>query len=415
MPGSVDVGGMTYDFFSPRKILFGWGRRAELASEVRQLGRRVFVVSGSRKLEASGILDSLMDSLRQQGCECLHVATISHEPEVADVDTLVADILSHRPGAGDCLLAVGGGSAIDLAKAAAAMVTNREGSSVCDYLEGVGRGLKITQPPLPLIAVPTTAGTGTEATKNAVISSYAPAFKKSLRSDLMVPTIVMVDPELTTTLPATTTAHTGMDAITQLIESLISKRTQPIPQALCLQGLKLAIPALIESVDYPQSKSARTAMSHAALLSGVALANSGLGMAHGVAAGLGVLSKVPHGLACAVMLPTALRVNRDVAATQLAGLGLSLWSCLRCLAVDHPLRSLIPANPPSDSGSIDLVMELIDAISERIQIPKSLSAVGVTAELIPQLVLASRGNSMSGNPKELSNAELDGILRTMIS
>ncbi len=414
MPGSADVGGMNYDFFTPRKILFGWGRRSELAAEVRQLGRRVFVVSGSRNLEQSGVFGGLIDSLRKQDCECLHLTTISREPEVTDVDALVADILKHQPGTGDCLLAIGGGSAIDLAKAAAAMVTNREGSTVCDYLEGVGRGFKITQPPLPLIAVPTTAGTGTEATKNAVISSYTPAFKKSLRSDLMVPTVVVADPELTATLPVTTTAYTGMDAITQLIESLISKRAQPIPQALCLQGLKLAIPALIESVEYPQSKSARTAMAHAALLSGIALANSGLGMAHGVAAGLGVLAKVPHGLACAVMLPVALRVNREVAAPQLAGLGLSLWSCFSNLSPDHPLRSLIPASPPSDAGCIDLVIELIDAISKRIQIPSKLSAVGVNEELIPQLVLASRGNSMSGNPKELGNSELDAILRSML-
>jgi alcohol dehydrogenase class IV len=414
MPSTADVAAMNYDFFAPRKIVFGWGRRSELATEVRRLGRRVFVVSGSRSLEQNGTFGTLLDALQQQGCEVVHVATITHEPEVADVDALVADIVQRQPTSQDCLLAIGGGSAIDLAKAAAALVTNRESSTVRDYLEGVGRGFKITAPPLPLVAVPTTAGTGTEATKNAVISSYEPAFKKSLRSDLMVPSVVLIDPELTVTLPPATTAFTGMDAITQLIESYISKRARPIPQALCLQGLTLALPALIEAVENGISRSARTAMSHAALLSGIALANSGLGMAHGVAAGLGVLARVPHGLACAVMLPVTLRTNRDAAGPQLTELGLALWTSLRDLAADHPLRVLVSSTQPTDAGCIELVIELIDALTARLHIPQKLSALGVDEGLIPQLVPASRGNSMDGNSRTLSDSELDVLLRGMI-
>src|SRR5262249_50269566 len=152
-----------------------------------------------------------------------------------------------------------------------------------------------------------------EATKNAVISSIEPPFKKSLRSDLMVPRVVLVDPELSVSVPPAVTAQTGIDAITQLIESYISRRATPIPRAMAVQGLQLALPAIGEAFENGNSRPSREAMSHAALLSGMALANSGLGMAHGVAAALGVHCNVPHGLACAVMLPVALRVNREVA------------------------------------------------------------------------------------------------------
>ena len=193
-----------------------------------ELGTRAFVVLGSRTLAAGGLAGRLANALGGHGVEAVELATISHEPEVADVDEAVRRLAAELVRPGDLLLAVGGGSAIDLAKAVAALATNAEGRSVLDYLEGVGLGLKITAPPLPIVAVPTTAGTGSEATKNAVISSYDPPFKKSLRSDLMVPRAVIVDPELTVSLSPATTAATGMDAITQLIESYISRRAQSV-------------------------------------------------------------------------------------------------------------------------------------------------------------------------------------------
>ena len=309
---------LNFDLLMPRQIVFGWGRRAELADRAKTVGRRAFLVSGSRTLQSNGCIDEIADALRTANVTVEHLATISREPEVADVDAAVEKLGPLHVRDGDFVIAVGGGSAIDLGKAVAAMAANRDGESVCDYLEGVGRGLQIVNPPLPVIAVPTTAGTGSEATKNAVISSYDPPFKKSLRSDWMVPRIVIVDPELTLSTPRDVTAHSGMDALTQLIESFISRRAKPIPQALCRQGIELALRYLVEAVENPESRPAREAMSYAALLSGIALANSGLGMAHGVAAALGVHCRVPHGLACAVMLPTAIEINRDVRSKEIA-------------------------------------------------------------------------------------------------
>ena len=394
-----------YDFFAPNRIVFGWGRRAEIGSLAKSLGSRALVVSGSRTLEANGTVDELCRLMQSAGVATERLATQTREPEVTDVDAAVERLMSFGVRDGDCVVATGGGSAIDLAKAVAALATNRQGDSVKDFLEGVGRGLKIERPPLPLLAMPTTAGTGTEATKNAVISSFDPPFKKSLRSDLMVPKIVLVDPELTLSLPRDITAHTGMDAITQLIESLISRRAKPIPRALCWQGLELALPAMFELSRDLTHRAAREAMSHAAMLSGIALANSGLGFAHGVAAALGVHAKMPHGLACAVMLPSALHVNRDVAKADLAQLG---RQCCRWLHGEFGLPVL--DDNGSDAAAVTQLQTVIHTLNERLGIPQQLSALGITREQLAALAKGSRGNSMDGNPCDVRDADLLAIL-----
>jgi alcohol dehydrogenase class IV len=275
------------------------------------------------------------------------------------------------------------------------MAVNRQSETVADYLENVGRGFEIVDPPLPVLAMPTTAGTGAEATKNAVISSYDPAFKKSLRDDRLMPRIAIIDPELTVSVPANVTAASGMDAITQLFESYISRKARPLPRALAIQGLQLALPAIVEAVERPDSREAREAMAHAALLSGMALANSGLGMAHGVAPALGIHCRTPHGLACALMLPVALRVNSEVRGEELAYLSNLLFGRGETMPRQEAIEVLIGE---------------IEGICERIGIPRRLSQLGVRREQIGDLVLSSRGSSMSGNPRELTDRELTAIL-----
>jgi alcohol dehydrogenase class IV len=392
---------LNYDFFAPPRITFGWGRRRELGAIAVALGRRAFLVCGSKTLESGGVLNELCASLNEAGIAAESLGIISREPEVADVDSFANRLVACRPAVGDFVLAVGGGSAIDLGKAVAAMATNRDGETVQDYLEGVGRGLAINHPPLPFLAMPTTAGTGSEATKNAVISNQNPPFKKSLRSDSMVPRAVIVDPELSVTVSPQTTAYTGMDAITQLIESYISCRAKPIPRALALEGLRLAILSIEEAVADGASRRAREAMAHAALLSGMALANSGLGMAHGVAAALGVLCHVPHGLACAVMLPQALVANRDAALADLAALARG--------TLDSRLMS-----GDDDGSAADAFVGHIETLCRNIGIPRRLSEIGVEPRHLPQLVRGSRGNSMSGNPRQIADEELHTILERML-
>lgn len=386
-----------YDLLAPRQIVFGWGRRQEIGERARTLGHRVFLISGSRTLDASGQFDALRDDLRSSGLQVIDAGLIHCEPQVEDVDQCVAAMLQHQPAKGDMVLGIGGGSALDLAKAVAAVAVQKHQASAVEYLEGVGSGLTIDEPPLPMIAVPTTAGTGSEATKNAVISSYDPPFKKSLRSTEMVPRLVVVDPELTVHCPPQVTAHSGMDAITQLIESYLTRRATTITDMLTLTGLEGTAEALTKAFEDGHSREARERMSQAALLSGIALANSGLGMAHGVAAALGAVCKVSHGLACAVMLPCALRVNAEVVPEGVARVG-----------------ELLAGRSMPQSEAIVAAIEISEQLLDCFQIPRRLSNLGCTADQIEALVRLSRGNSMNGNPKELSDEELSTILEAML-
>ena len=390
---------MAYEFVAPQRIVFGWGRRREIGGLGMALGRRCFVLCGSRKLAARGSVEEIATALRAAGIQPMEPEMVGREPEIGDVDRLAASIRRQGGGPGDFILALGGGATIDLGKAVAAMVTNHQSPTVRDYLEGIGRGLKLVNDPLPVLAMPTTAGTGAEATRNAVISSHDPPVKKSLRDNRIMPRIALVDPELTVSVPPAVTAASGMDAITQLIESYISRKAQPIPQALALQGLRMAVPALAEAVRDGTSRDAREKMAHAALLSGMALANSGLGMAHGVAAALGVHAGMAHGAACALMLPAALRVNAEVRQAELADLA----------------RLLYPLNPSvMPQQAVETLICEMEKLCDAVGVPRRLSQVGVRREQIPALVADSRGSSMSGNPRELSDEQLAAILEEML-
>lgn len=389
---------MRYDLTLPRRVVFGWGRREELGTLAATLGRRAFLVTGSRTLEQRGVIAAVRENLQAAGVEPVDIARISREPEVTDVDAAVAGMRQWQPTAGDLVVGIGGGSALDLAKAVAALATNG-GGGVTDFLEGVGTGAKIVNPPLPMLAVPTTAGTGSEATRNAVISSFDPPFKKSLRSEQMLPQAVLIDPELTVGNPPHVTAHSGMDAITQLIESYVSRRAQPVTRALCVEGLVRAWPHLATACRDGESQPAREAMAHAAFLSGVALANSGLGLAHGVAAALGVHHNVPHGLACAVMLPITLEANRATCQAEFATLA----------------RAVLPDVSRSDAAAADAFIAGVCVMAADVGIPKSLAALGVTIADVPALVKSSHGNSRSGNPRDVSDGELAELLESALA
>lgn len=379
----------------PRSVRFGWGARRELRDVTPALGRRAWFVVGSRTLLRSGLIDELRSDLASVGVVSEVLTAISHEPLVADVDQAVADALAAGADEQDVVVAVGGGSAIDLAKSVAALVMNRHGKSVRDFLEGVGRGLTLDFPPLPIVALPTTAGTGSEATRNAVISSQDPPFKKSLRHERLVPSAVLLDPELTISSPREVTAHSGMDAITQLIESWLSRRANPFTRALCREGLSRALPALAMAVADGTHRPAREALSYAAFLSGVALANSGLGLAHGLAAALGVHCDLPHGLACAVMLPVAMRFNRDVRRGELAEIA----------------RLLQPqADLGDEDAAADAAITGIESLCRTVDIPATLTPLGVRSDQIDALVPASRGNSLNGNPRDVTDDELRSVL-----
>ncbi len=389
---------MQYNLLLPRRVVFGWGRRRELGTLSAGIGRRAFVVAGSQTLESTGRLAEITSLLSDAGLEWTRIECVRGEPDIAGVDAAAGQLREHAPGDGDVVVAVGGGSALDLGKALAALATNPQIRSVRDGLEGIGTGATVSQTPLPVIAVPTTAGTGSEATKNAVISCADPPVKKSLRSDALVPSLVLIDPELTVSNSPAVTAHSGMDAVTQLIESYISSRAQPVTRALCVEGLASALCSLPRAYRDGTDREAREGMSHAAFLSGVALANSGLGIAHGVAAALGAHCDIPHGLACAVMLPVALQLNRDVARSDLAQLA----------------RLVLRTGDSVEPEAVELLIARVAEIAGAVGIPPRLSDVGVRREQIPSLVTGSRGNSRNANPRAIPDEELQAALEAAL-
>ena len=384
-----------YELTLPHKIVFGIGKRCEIGSVARTLGLRAILITGSKTLEKLGFVRQLIADMEQAGVSILTVETVSHEPETSDVDRLVSRLRgSMLPG--DFVVAFGGGSAIDLGKTAAALLPQDEHAPIVDYLEGVGRGLKLKQLPLPILAMPTTAGTGAEVTKNAVIASYHPPFKKSLRNDRMMPRAVLIDPEWTLHCPEKVTAESGLDALTQLLESYVTSKRQPFTDVLIEEGFPKAITALETLRTKPENFDARCAMAHGAMLSGLALANSGLGMAHGIAPALGTHCRMPHGAACALMLPVTLRTNAEVCANRYAKLS----------------RLLFGFDPGvSDDTATERLIDRIEQLCRDFGLPMRLSDCGIDMALIPAIARDSRGNSMSGNPKELSESEIEKILR----
>lgn len=392
---------LEYDLALPPIVRFGVGRVAEIGAVVGLLGHRAWLVGGRRSLLDSPARPGLEASLDVAGIEHRVIATTDGEPTVLQVATALAGAPSESH-AGTVVVAVGGGAAIDLAKAVAALATNCDlaratahdlEAVVTDHLEGVGTR-SITRWPLPVVAIPTTAGTGAEATRNAVISCPRRRFKKSMRSPLMVPRAVIIDPALGAGCARATTAAAGLDAITQLIESFICRFARPVPRALVLDALPRALEALPRLLADPDDLHARAAMSHAAFVSGVALTNSGLGMAHGVAAALGIECGTPHGVACALMLPVALRVNAAAAGRDLAVLE----------------RAVDPAAAGDDGTCAAVFVARIERLCREAGVPERLAELGLARDRIAWLADNSGGASMRGNPVELDPARLRPIL-----
>jgi len=407
-----ELGG-AYDFAMPPLIRFGAGRLAEIGDVVRLWGREAWIVAGGRSFTASGARERIEASLAAAGIPGRVVASSAGEPTVDHVTAALAG-LAGTGRDGVVVIAVGGGSTIDLAKALAAMaVAVPPGRNdlaaldtlVVDHLEGVGRGLSLRDWPLPVVAVPTTAGTGAEATRNAVLSCPRRGFKKSMRSPMLVPRAALIDPQLTASCSRDTLLASGLDCITQLIESYVCRFQRPLPRALVLEALPRALDALPRLLDQDAGPGGcstdtrdadRAAMSHAALISGVSLANSGLGLAHGVAAALGVACGTSHGIACAVMLPAAMRLNRVAARHDFAVLE----------------RAVDAAASPVDSAAADAFVSRIERLCEAA--PRRLSQIGVRAAQLDWIASNSGGNSMRGNPVQVDEATLRSLLEEML-
>jgi len=385
---------------SPR-IVFGRGSFSRIGELCSDLGRVALVVTNAGEPGDDGPVDRLAGLLSEAGLRAI-VWEQRGEPEVEHID---GALHLARSEACDVVIGLGGGSAVDTAKAVAGLLAN--GGSPLDYMEVVGKGRPLSKPAVPWIAVPTTAGTGAEVTRNAVIGCREPRFKASLRSHHLLARIALVDAELGVNVPVDVTASSGMDALCQLIESYTSRRAQPVMDALAQQGMTLAARSLRRACEDGKDVSAREDMALAALLSGMTLANAGLGAVHGFAAPMGANLSVPHGTVCAALLPHVMQAN--VAA-------------LKEDSPQHPWlkRYATIGRTLNDQPDLPVTAAINDGIGftadlvEQLQIP-SLREFGLTPDQIPNLVgLAQKASSMRYNPVVLSETVLRGILEKAI-
>jgi alcohol dehydrogenase class IV len=375
---------MRFEFATATRIIFGEGTAATLPELARSFGARPLVVTGASAERAAWLVSAL-------DAEAFSV------PGEPTVELVRAGARRVKDAGCDVVLAMGGGSAIDAGKAIASIATN--GGEPLEFLEVVGNGRAITKLPLPFIAVPTTAGTGSEVTRNAVLGSAEHGVKASLRSPMMLPRVALVDPELTYALPPAVTADTGLDALTQLIEPFVSVRANPLVDAMCVKGMERVARALRRAYHDGADKEARRDMALASLFGGLALANAGLGVVHGLAAPLGGQWKAPHGALCAALLPHGMAAN--VAA-------------LRARAPQHPAleryaliaRMLTGRNEASAEEGIDWVRALCAELDIT-----GLRAWGIAAADLPAVVeKAARASSMQANSLPLTNEELLAVL-----
>ena len=381
------------------RIVFGEGLLAQVPILAASFGKRALLVTGSRSFRASPSWETLTFGLRAQGVSW-ETLSIEGEPSPQLVDDAV---IAWRKAHIDVIVGVGGGSVLDAAKAVAGLLPH--GNSVMDHLEGVGLELPYKGPPTPFIAVPTTAGTGSEATKNAVLSVQGiHGFKKSFRHELLVPRYAVVDPLLLTSCPPALIAANGMDALTQLLESYVSTRASSFTDALALSGLAAVRDGLLDWYEGGgRAASGRNRMAYAALLSGVALAQAGLGSVHGLAAPLGAFFPVPHGVACGTLVAEATDANiRALLDRAPDSPSLGKYAQLgRVLTGNSQLSR--------DEAWSQLILTLSDW-TQRMTLPR-LCAYGIQEMDIPRIVANCRGSSMQTNPVELSDAEIQEVLK----
>jgi alcohol dehydrogenase class IV len=384
---------LNFEFATATKIIFGAGKLRELGSVARRFGQRVLLVTGRDTSRAAKAVEFLTTS----GIEST-VFPVIREPEISTVEQ---GVLAARNQRCDVVIGLGGGSVLDAAKAIAAMMANE--GEVLDYVEIIGRGKALTKPSIPFIAIPTTAGTGSEVTRNAVLASPEHRVKASLRSELMLAKVALVDPELTYDLPPELTATTGLDALTQLIEPYVCSRANPMTDGLCIEGIKRVAGSLPLAFSDGRNKAAREEMAVASLFGGLALANAGLGAVHGFAGPIGGMFPAPHGGVCAALLPHVMAMN---------------VRALRERAQGHPsleryqeVARLLAgkANAPVEEG-IEWVQRLIAEFG----IPK-LSSYEIKQEHVGQIVeQAMKASSMKANPIMLTNGELVEVLQQAI-
>lgn len=382
------------------RILFGEGRVADIPAQVAAFGKQILIITGAQSFRATAHWQTIQQGLREQSISW-ETFTVQGEPSPEQVDKAVRDF---RNSGIEVVLGIGGGSVLDAAKAIAGLLPHS--NSVMDHLEGVGKGITYLGPSTPFIAVPTTAGTGSEATKNAVLShrSAETGFKKSFRHECLVPQIAIIDPALLASCPPDLLAANGMDAFTQLLESYVSSNANPLTDALAIYGMTAfrdGFFAAWENQD--EARAGRSQLAYAALLSGITLAQTGLGSVHGLASPLGAFFPCPHGVVCGTLVAEATEINIAALSERCPdSIALSKYTNIGSLLANRSLNS--------PSAAYKTLVDILRNWTQRLALPK-LSAYGIQAGDLDKVVANSRGSSMKTNPIVLTDAQLHELLQ----
>ena len=385
---------MHFEFATATRIIFGPGTIKEVPSLASKLGSRAFVIVGRTLKRAQ----TLLEELKKQGLE-YETFNVPGEPTT---DLVLEASKRIQRAKFQFVIGIGGGSVLDTGKVIAALITNP--GPLTDYLEIVGKGRQISQAPVPYIAIPTTSGTGAEVTRNAVLADIEHQVKVSMRSPLMLPSLAVVDPVLTYSLPPDITASTGLDALTQLMEAYVSHKSNPLTDGICREGLQRGSCALKRAYENGSDKTARENMSLAGLFGGLALANAKLGAVHGFAGPMGGIFSAPHGFICGRLLPFVMETNVKALRSRAPD--------SEALARYDEVARIITGEETAHAAD---GVEWVQNLCKQLKVPP-LSTFGISETDIPMVVEKSKNaSSMKGNPIRLNDEELTEILNRAVN
>lgn len=382
-------------FYSP-KILFGQNTFSAIPAEIKNFGDTVLVVTGKTAMRKAGITERLEQLLTQENITYYLLETVDPEPTIEHIEKILAFLRDHKV---NLVIALGGGSVIDVAKAAAGIYghISEEEITLREFI-----GHNITIPGIPCIAIPTTAGTGAEVTKNSVIIDKQAKIKRSIfRSPLMIPKVAIIDPILTVFMPPKITASSGMDALTQAIEAYVTRKANPFSEFLAIKAIEILGANLQKAVEDGSNIEIREKIAYGSLISGLAFANSSLGAVHGLAHPLGVLFNAPHGVVCAILLPYVMEFNKNEKTHKFAEIG-------RVLYQSKDISS------KSYSKLIEFGIDFIRNLVKIVHLPTKLSEIGVTKEDIAIIVNDASGSSLNNNPRKAGPEELTKLLQNAL-
>lgn len=376
-----------FAFRAPSEVYFGSGELHHLGARARRLGSTTLITIGRGSVRAHGFLDIAQQSLHDAGIASTVYEGVAPEPLLHDVER---GREAARASGADFIVALGGGSTLDVGKAIAALAhTSRP---LTEYHSG---GASCDEPGLPCVAIPTTAGTGSEATPNSVLTDPARGLKASIRGAALMPEIAIVDPALTLPLPPQPTAYSGLDALCQAIEAYVSRAANPVSDLWALRAVSAIAPSIRAAVQQGDALLHRENMALGSHLAGLALASARLGLVHGLAHPVGIATAKPHGLVCGALLPMAIRANADAVGD-------------RYLALCHAAKLHAPDPPTAANALADWVEELCDAFG----VPTRLSELGLTSDNLPPIAgAAANAGSTRFNPREMSEEAILSLMR----